>query len=245
MRRWLVGILLTAAVFCFTQADAFWQSRDSNYNRSVAAASLITSTVLWTTPNYAVFSSGSASAAITNSAGTGNTIVVAVRGAGGGTMSTLVDSAGNTYTMGARGIGSASIEIWYSTNIAHAIVGGTTTLTGSTVGGGSWGPLGIASIAGANGGIDVSTSTENVSGTTLTLSGTPAQANEIFVAATQAFDDPFGAAPGFTQMNASPTSGSIADFADLITSTIIAVNYSPTFGGSTTEAAAAMISLKH
>jgi hypothetical protein len=112
-------------------------------------------------------------------------VVVPYPNALGDTITNVTDSAGNTYTKAvatAAGSQYFTCSIWYCTNCLHLPAGGTITISGSS----SSIDFTAYSVANANGGLDVTNSTQKTTttGSSLSLSsGSLAQADTILFAA--------------------------------------------------------------
>lgn len=96
--------------------------------------------------------SGSPYGSTTATAPTGSTIVLAISVNSLGSVSSLIDSAGNTYSLATRSaVGSFEDEMWYCSNIISLPSGGTWTAVTS---GTNYNVLGAAYVGGASGGFN-------------------------------------------------------------------------------------------
>lgn len=167
-------------------------------------------------------------------------------GSGGYAVPTVTDSAGNTYVMAVSNTvtpGIPTSAIFYSLNSAHDLpAGGTITAT--------WpagnGQLSEAyDISGANGGLDVATSTVNTGNVqTVSLSsGTLALPNEVIFAAV----NPNNGDSGFTEASGWTTSGvgfGNYDFAYQVANSTASVTYDPSWTASGSPISAVLASFK-
>jgi hypothetical protein len=110
--------------------------------------------------------SGVATGATTGDAPAGSLIVVAISA---NPVSTLIDSAANTYTKAVMSQVHFDIEIWFCPNVKHLAVGGTFTATTGDLGQYSLNVAGV--VSGANGGFDAS-GTNSSTGAVSTLTTT-------------------------------------------------------------------------
>jgi hypothetical protein len=143
-----LAAILALGLLCFGRADAFWQSRDSNYDKSVAAGGGGGSPTWLKTANPAVQTVGSGNTATFSGANIGTAssdriVVVCAATDGGGPLVSPngVTIGGTNATLAkASNAGTKNAEIWYlnvpSGTSATIAVTGTTGLTysGITVG---------------------------------------------------------------------------------------------------------------
>lgn len=192
-------------------------------------------------PDSANRNSGSASGATSSDGPIGSLIVVCISAKSSGTISTLTDSGGNSYSLAvavsATGGGTTDIELWYSLNTTHDLPSGG-TFTATTSGGGQYFVNGAASISGCNGGLDNTNTAKPgaVSSFSLTVpsSGSLSVPNEIvmvcFIPSGSAIAGTYTEGAGFTELTGSPVSNnSGCDFAYNIVSSIAAVTWSPSW----------------
>jgi hypothetical protein len=163
----------------------------------------------------------------------GSLIVVAVSAWNSlnGTVTSVTDSAGNSYTAVQRAANASEpypSAIFYSSNTPNDLPnGGTITATNS---GGVTQNVAAYKISGANGGIDVSTSTFVNGNTTLSLSsGVLAVPNEILIGVTSSRNSLSGFTAGspFTELLFGVTG--VSTFAYDIVSATTSVTYGPSW----------------
>ena len=106
-------------------------------------------------------------AGTTSTATTGSLIFCSIAGQTQGTVTTLIDSGGNTYTFAARSNAFHDIEHWYCLNAKQLPSGGTFKATTSA--GGGYFLRGVAFVSGATGGYNTSASASTSGATTLTM----------------------------------------------------------------------------
>ncbi|HZS57539.1 MAG TPA: hypothetical protein VFA65_24275 [Bryobacteraceae bacterium] len=183
----------------------------------------------------ASIASGSASAATTADAPSGSLVVLSLYGTStGATISTLVDSNSNSYSLATRSIGTGSypsIELWYFVNLAADLpIGSTFTATTS---GGNWFPNGAAIVSGANGGADQVAAAAQPSGTTFTLTSPSLSVPNEICFATFEYNGTISSYTedsNWTELTGNPvTSNSGVDFAYRIVNSAAAVSWSPSF----------------
>jgi hypothetical protein len=140
------------------------------------------------------------------------------------------DSGGNTYTQAVASVLNASYRsasIWYSANITHALVGGTSTITVTVSGGYT---LYAVALLGSSGGLASATATANQNTSAPSLSsgalGSPAQVVFAGLNATGALASVVEA-PAFAQFSPSLAANNI-DFAYAIPGADAALTYNPT-----------------
>jgi hypothetical protein len=167
-------------------------------------------------------------------------VLIAAWNSSNGTVSSVTDSAGNTYTLAAQGAATVGIPypsaIYFSSNTPNDLPnGGTITVTNSGAVNQSYGAW---SVSGCNGGLDTHT-TGNASGVTSSSlsTGALAQANEIVFGTTSTAGSLSGLAnsAGFTEIAFAPSGNAMAGAYDVVSSTS-SVTYNPSWSGSITVA---------
>jgi len=136
----------------------------------------IAAPVLFFTGPVATIVSGVATAAVGTDCPAGNLVVVPIVGQSGGSIKTLVDSAGNVYSRAIQQLGAHDCELWYVNNCLHLPAAGTFTAT--TVAGGNYLPLGAVYVRNA-GGLDQTAGLSVTAATTFTLTTGAINGSEI------------------------------------------------------------------
>jgi len=246
MRRLLlVWCLLLSGIGCLSQSEAFWQSRDSNYNKTVGAAPLIGLTIIGT-------NSGAANnVTTTNDCPVGAALFMAT-GANDTdtTVASASDGTANSYSSYQNTATSALYNgaISYSLNLAHDVPSGSTLSATETSGADGGYVQAAVCVTGGNSGLDKSVSvveTSAVSTFTLTT-GTLTQANEIIFEEWVPTSVPtsYTEASGFTPLTTCSATVGLC-FAYKIVTATTSVTASPSSITPTTTLTAAMASFKH
>jgi hypothetical protein len=245
MRRLLlVWCLLLSGIGCLSQSEAFWQSRDSNYNKAVGAAPLISLTIIGT-------NSGAGNNVTTTVDCPVGDALFMVTGANDTdtTVASASDGTANSYSSYQNTATSALYNgaISYSLNLAHDVPSGSTLSATETSGADGGYVQAAVCVTGANSGLDKSVSVVEASAvSTFTLTtGTLTQANEIiFEEWVPTTSVSYTEASGFTPLTTCSATVGLC-FAYTIVTATTSVTASPSSITPTTTLTAAMASFKH